>query len=294
MRLAAVTMQKNEDGLINHWLIYYASLCGGYEHLHIIDDASTSALVRQSLEDAASRGAHVYWDDDGKWRLEDKGRLASRIINDLAPGYDFYFPVDCDEFICLDEDGRPSLARDRICAELERSSPGRKALRIDTAFKNIPHSADVCRGETKKAVICGRGSAITLDTGFHLYNGRTKADTLPPGDLGTSRIAHVHFQYRPFLKAIAFAREKLKNRVPDFSRKRMENYTGGGFHLKPYFLISEDEYLAWFDHQPRIDISAEFAALGLDVPYSEPRPPLDLERWRQLLDPHNPAARRNT
>lgn len=288
MRVAAITMQKNETGMLRQWLHYYAGLCNGFENIYIFDDASDDPQVIDQLRFAVTKGTKVFWNNDRRWKLEDKGILVSNLMRELGTAYDWYFPVDCDELVCFDSGERPDLSRDAIVSEIVRASAGgHAALRIDSAFVNIPHTENIYRNTTKKLVIRGTGKNLTIDPGFHWYDWTKKRDQVGPDILAPSKLAHIHFHFRPFLMALRFAREKLKNRVVSFDKETMKNYSGGGYHLAPYFLISEEEYLSWFNKKESFSIKSEFDKLGLSVPYSESREPINEEELRILLDPVN-------
>lgn len=288
MRFAAITMQKNESGMLRQWLQHYARLCDGFENLYIFDDASDDNVVIEQLHCASAKGSKVFWNTGQKWKLEDKGKLVSNLIRELGTSYDWYFPVDCDELVCFDDGERPDLSRDAVINEIVRASAGgHVALRIDAAFANLPHTENVFRDTAKKLAIRGTGKVLAFDPGFHLYDWSKMTDRVGSNILAPSKLAHLHFHFRPFLLAIRFAREKLKNRVPSFDKQTIQNYSGGGYHLKPYFFISEDEYLGWFAKKNSFSVRSEFDKLGLSVPYSEPRKPIDAEDLRILLDPKN-------
>lgn len=150
MKLAAITMQKNEAGVLHQWLYYYAQLCGGFENLYIFDHVSDDEKVIEELLSASARGSHVIWDINRTWKLEDKGTLVTNLIKELGASYDWYFPVDCDEFVCFDDDVRPVFSRNAITNEIDRaSSQGHAVLRIESAFVNIPHTENIYRDKTK-------------------------------------------------------------------------------------------------------------------------------------------------
>src|SRR5258705_9836916 len=100
MKIAAIVMQKNETGILAQWLAYYALLCDGYENLFIFDDSSTDEKVVRLLHGASAKGSNITWNSDRKWNLESKGNLVSNLMQELHPRYDWFLPVDCDEFVC--------------------------------------------------------------------------------------------------------------------------------------------------------------------------------------------------
>ena len=289
MRLAAITMQKNEVGLLRQWLSYYARLCAGFENLYIFDDLSNSIEVIEVLRRAEAQGVRVFWNNEKSWTVETKGILVSNLIKELGKFYDWFFPVDCDEFVCVNGGGDlPLFSRADVVQEIRRASvDGKDILRIKYRFLNIPHTEDVFFTETRKVAVRGGGAHFTLDTGYHLYNWKTRTDKVSQDTIADSNLAHLEFHYRPFGDAIKFAREKLKFRVQDFREETMINYSGAGVHLAYLFSVSEDEYYANFANKERLSIAHLFNSLDLPVPYSELRTPLTPTELQRLRNPLN-------
>ena len=288
MRLAAVTMQKDEVGLLRQWISYYANLTG-YENLYIFDDCSNSAEVIEILRNAERLGVNIFWNSEKSWSVDTKGIMVGNLINKLSSHYDWFFPVDCDEFICVKGTGsQPLFSRDDVVREIRRASVGgHKILRIKARFINIPHTECVFHGETRKVALQSGGKPLKLDIGYHLYNYRINRDTVDENRITDSNLALLDFHYRPFSVALKCAREKLKFRVPDFEEGRMRNYSGAGLHLAYLFYVSEEEYYSMFSGKEALSVRHIFDSLGLPVPYSEPRRPLQPDELQVLRNPRN-------
>jgi hypothetical protein len=94
-------MQKNETLLLDPWIRYHASLLGS-EHIYVYDNGSSDTAVIQTLRDAEKSGVNVFWDytrqEDFLCNREELTAGLIRRLDEEHP-YDFYFPIDCDEFL---------------------------------------------------------------------------------------------------------------------------------------------------------------------------------------------------
>ena len=287
MRLAAIVMQKDESEILPVWLRYYASLCGGYEHLYVFDDDSTDTETLELLGLAEKEGVNIEV-SRGRWSHPEKGLLFSELIHRLGAAYDWYLPIDCDELVCAIVEGLPTISRAKIIQEIERAAiGGGSVFRIDTAFFNIPHTTTVYEQETKKVAVRATDEPIDIDAGLHMYDWWALRDTVPPDKIGPSMLGHIHFHNRPYPLALKMAREKLKFCVPDFKPETISAHTGAMFHLKWLFEIDERDYPNCFNPPNRIDISREFASLGLEIPYSGPPRLMTAAEKQALTDPVN-------
>jgi hypothetical protein len=272
MRFAAVVTQKDESGLLPEWLAYYSNLCGGWEHLYVFDDDSTHTDVIELLKGAEAKGATVQY-SRGRWQgLENKGALISNLLRQLGTAYDWYFPVDCDEFVCVDADGTPVISREAIEQEISRAATGgHQYLRINSFFLNIPHSSKVYwSAQGKKVVVRGTQMPINLDAGLHLYDWGSEKDTVEPELISSSRLAHIHFHHKPYHLALRTARQRLKGHIPDFSPETLLAYKGPSFHMKWLLEVSAAEYISFLRAQKQIDIGEAFSKLKISVPFQLP------------------------
>lgn len=96
-------MQKNEILLLDPWIRYHTNLLGS-DHIYVYDNGSTDTAVIKTLRDAEKGGMNVFWDYTRQDDFTNKGEIIAALIRrlDKERPHDFYFPLDCDEFLaCL-------------------------------------------------------------------------------------------------------------------------------------------------------------------------------------------------
>ena len=117
MKIACLMMQKNERILLEPWILYHGDLFG-FENLFIFDNGSTDEIVITVLQKYEKRGVNINRAYNSKSDFEGKGNLIADKIRSLdqCNYYDFFFPLDCDEFIaCHDIDGNIKLKPKKLC-----------------------------------------------------------------------------------------------------------------------------------------------------------------------------------
>lgn len=238
--VACVMMQKNEDALLRPWIAHHGELFG-YRNLHIFDNGSTSSSVLAELDEARARGVHVDMRFATACDYENKGFLLRDRILELeraSEGHiDFFFPLDCDEFVGTTDGGALSFHRADVLRALRRHVGEKGMLKISHALVNCAGVTDrfVVRAESK--CFCARGSLAELDHGSHHASSRFDVPDV------TTKIIYVHLRHKPFDMVREAAREKLKLRVKSFDEETLRAYTDGqGRHLPKYLLMSEQEY----------------------------------------------------
>ncbi|GEP07376.1 glycosyltransferase family 2 protein [Methylobacterium oxalidis] len=286
MRVALITMQKNEDRLLDCWIKYHGDIFGR-DNLFIFDNGSTSEEVKETLRTAACSGTNVSYAYPQPIDFERKGEIVAGCMQELRHRYDFFVPLDVDEFLDLETDMPFTADASSLMSEFERlKTKARRYFRIEKCYNNIPHSCYVKKGVTKKLIV-GSGEQFKLDNGFHLYDWLSGMDTVPGGVVEKCNFVHVHFHSRDFEGLLESAREKLKLRVPNFRGFTLANYTGHGLHVAPYFGMSPQEYSQRDSLDGAVDISQAWKMKGLgDVPFSgsSAHRVLSLE---EMLDPVN-------
>lgn len=269
MRVAAVTMQKDETELLDFWVAYHGKLFG-YQNLIILDNGSSRADTLRLLKDIERAGATVLAKND-PMDFERKGEVVSDIIESEKDNYDWVFPLDIDELVVLEVDGRLSTAREEIFAELDRAAAeGRPVLRVTRSYWNIPQTTGAYPLGFQKTIV-RTGSGIKLDMGFHLFSWDTRKPTIDAANFAQTGIGYVHLHNRFFPDLLAAARQKLRLRVPDFSRETLKNYRGAGRHICRYFELSEQEYYGSFP-EAKFDLGNLQRMAQLPIPYSSRAP----------------------
>ena len=87
------TMVKDEQDIIEEWLIYHGSLFG-YENIYIIDNFSEDQTYEILLKYQENKGINLSREKD--YLL--KSNYVSKLIENMED-YDIAYPLDADEFI---------------------------------------------------------------------------------------------------------------------------------------------------------------------------------------------------
>ena len=263
MRLCAIMMQKDEGDLLKAWRTYH-SLLLGVSNLYILDNQSHDERTLTELDAAEAAGVHVI---RGIAEYRKKGEVVSELICELTDDYDCFFPLDCDEFVGVIKQEAFSSEKDTLIASLHAAIERPCLLRVKKSIWNIPFSTGGYFKDMTKIVVAGLTN-VRLDHGFHLYNWSTQKSTVDESLIRPCDIGYLHFRNRPFPELLQSARQKLKARgVPNFDRKTLERYKGGGRHLIQYFFMSDREYMEQLP-RPTIDLKPYFDRAGLEVPFS--------------------------
>ncbi|MEP0177285.1 MAG: glycosyltransferase family 2 protein [Paraglaciecola sp.] len=268
-------MHKNEQELFPIWIDYYGKQFG-YKNIRIFDNGSDDYMLA-ILKAAAKKGASVDFGFSTSEDFDKKGTIIANKIRklDSKKVFDFYFPLDTDEFIGVKmEDGTISLEKEDIESELAQYVDSPDILMIHGGYDNHPSKKDtfVFKGGRKKCFFA-QGACKDLTTGFH----RAKANS--SDKIIKTNIVHLHIHYKPFDILQSHAREKLKGRVADFEAETLIKFKedkGKGQHLVDYLLYKdEDEYLSQFEQrfpvkkQYKIDaFSEKLNSLDIPTPYN--------------------------
>ena len=260
-------MQKNEDDLLRPWLAYHAYLFGP-ENLYVFDNGSDSDRCHAILDDFSRRGVHCDRSYASPAGFDAKGALVGDLIRQLdATGdFDLFLPLDCDEFVCLQQpDGAIVAERDAIRAHLAEFLGFRDVLQIRGSYFNAYPQPRRYYFFKERATLFTAGTIASLDRGFH--DGRWLASARQR----ETALVHLHYHNTPFALLLAHAREKLRGRVADFEPATLRAYHGDGAHLIHYFLMSEARYLANFRARDLVHIDAladRLAQLGFAEPFA--------------------------
>jgi hypothetical protein len=247
MKIALLMMQKNEVDLLEPWLAYHAHVFGA-ENLYLWDNGSTDATVRTTLSNWASKLGSLDENHSTGLDFRRKGILLGNKIKDLdsTGAYDFYIPIDCDEFlVALDESSVVSSSLSAIEAELGRHVAVKKALGIQTAFYNLPGREDYYWKSGYKKTFFVRGTFKDMDHGFH--EGRS---AIEPG-VEITNLAFMHFHHKPH----AQIQEHSKNKLMPYYDLSDEKLIEGLYEtnrLVRFMLDSEAIYLDRFKSMPSI------------------------------------------
>jgi hypothetical protein len=203
------TMQKDEDDILENWIIYHSKIVG-YENLYIIDNNSKHSSLK-ILEKYDK--INVYFKSDYKL----KGKYILELIKNNP--CDIAIPIDIDEFISIDDlpiypynennikkilnelNSLPNYSRYSFKYYLTSVND---KLYYNDPIKEIKKFTIVNNKHNNKKFFIQK-YLIDLDHGNH----HGKVTNLSTGEYYISKLVLFHYHYRGVLKLI----EKCKNDI---------------------------------------------------------------------------------
>lgn len=274
MKIRIITMIKNENDLALPWIKYHGSAVG-YENLIILDNGSTTEQTLLTLKLGAERGATIDYQYSTKAQYVNRGRTYVDIIQrmDAEDPADFYIPLDCDEFLSVERDGRVDCSLGALEEELSSYVKYPNPLVIHAGLDNHPHKAGYFRWALKqRKTFFAEGACAFLDHGFHVGRSRLSLDPI------RTKIVYIHYHFKPYDLLIEHSKQKLEHFTTDFSEKNMKKYVNDKkfcWHCAHHILRSREEYSRMFN-DPRFiefpEIRRQFELLGERLPFSSAAP----------------------
>jgi hypothetical protein len=259
-------MEKNENLLLTNWIHYHGTLFG-YENLYIFDNGSDNIEVKQDLARLAPQyGFNVDYSRSTKADFEAKGDLVVQKIRELenSSGYDFFVPLDCDEFVCVNKGEDVSFLKEDVIAELEKYRSSADALKIKGCYYNCYGRKDYYYYYDVPKTFFAAGAAGHLDVGYHDGTSRLSSNS------SDTAIKLMHLHNKPFRTVKAHAELKLKGRVRSMEPADLKAYRGPGQHLIRYFFMTEEEYMGSFPRDTALHIpnfALTLDRLGAALPF---------------------------
>lgn len=230
-------MQRDETLLLEPWLTYHGYMFG-FENLYVHDNGSQEPAVLETLARYERIGVTVaYGPRDGS-DFDAKGTLLADVIRkwDAGPQYDFAFPIDCDEFIALWENGTVSCRRNDIVEYLCHIRHRQAHFKVETNLFNIPgHPGWYWPQDGTKTFFASR-TLRHLDHGFHFGSVRNGAGVL------NTAITYFHFHFKPYAEFVRSARAKLAPYVDVDDVAALRSYAGPNGHLLEGLLGGQEAY----------------------------------------------------
>ncbi len=289
-QIACIIMMKNERTLLEPWLLYHAGLFG-LENLYLFDNGSTDQGTIAILRHYEEQGLRV----DRFFRTDkaygNKHGIVGSLIKSLDElgDYDFFVPLDCDEFIVLRDPESPngySCAPETINRYFDSigADEGR-VLMVDENLMNIPGRPGEYRRAPYSKTIYPKAAFVETDHGYH-----GGVSSRAPG-YRQLELSYVHFHFRPYEELVKFARQKLlmaltPEQIAD--PVALNAYRGPGFHMIGYLTNDAESYYNQFrfmrDTIKLPALTERFAELGMEPPFS--RFELPPEKARSLVVDH--------
>ncbi|AQS90229.1 hypothetical protein A0U94_03770 [Gluconobacter albidus] len=251
LQCACILMQRNEAELLEPWIQYHGTLFG-YENLFIFDNGSDNPQVKRLLREYEDQGVHVDRQFSRSEDYPDKGKILTECAMRLneTKRYDFFFPLDCDEFLALrTDDGKISCEFSKIKNYLKSVTPSQTTYHVTRNYLNIVGHPNYFQEHTYSKVFFNNNLIVPLDHGSHLTSSSI---SVTPSD-----IVYIHCHAKPFATILAHSRDKLRPWVDVNNPKALEKFEadqGIGWHLVKYLRMSEKEYLNIFNKKNAIYI----------------------------------------
>ncbi|WP_082171878.1 glycosyltransferase family 2 protein [Methylobacterium indicum] len=238
MKVLCVLAQRNEVACLEPWVRYHSYMVG-IENIHIIDNASDMPEVVEKIAEYERLGIHVTRIPPNT-DLALRGSYTAQVIQEIEAdnSYDFVFPMDCDEFLCvLDPAGNPSCDRRLIFNYLRGLSSQEGVFRIKAGLENINKVQErfIWRDHYVKVFFSGR-QCLNLDIGYHVGFPKNGAPVIH------TDIFYLHMQVRPYNMFRYLARQKLAPFVDPDDCEALKVHEGANHHLTHLYLKTEEEY----------------------------------------------------
>jgi len=248
LRIALIMMQKNETILLDPWLRYHEAMISA-QSIFVYDNGSSDPQTLRILKDAERRGVNI---NRQHMQLQDylaRGTIFAEHINylDRENPHDFYFPIDCDEFLACKLNGHLSCSRDELDRSLIDLIGNDKVLTIPSKYVNNPYRPNQY-SEIHRCKKCffAQGACQSLVDGFHA--GTSKAGS---GEKETD-ITYIEFHYKPYHEHHRLSKQKIEYLLPNPTRKTLAKYAKSqrsNYHAAAALLESEYTYLHSFKDQ---------------------------------------------
>jgi len=239
MNIAIIMMQKNELDLFPIWIKYHGELVG-YNNIYVFDNGSDE-YMESLLGKAEEKGVNIDRNHKTGYDFENKGNIIAKKIRELDKlniPHDFYFPIDCDEFIGVEkQDGEVSINRKDIVDTLMNYIKSPDILMIKHGFDNHPSKYSLFGRKGRRKCFFAQGSCRKLSLGFHTgkaYHSEKEVRT---------NIVYFHFHNKPIDLLKFHSLQKLENRVSNFLLPTLikhRNEKRRGSHLINHLLFKDE------------------------------------------------------
>lgn len=263
-RAAIFMMQKNEDEHLRPWLEYHSFLFGA-ENLYVWDNGSTSGRCLSILQEYERLGTKVDYSRTTGVDFRRKGVMMGETIKELDKSgcYDFYFPLDCDEFLAVETSpGNIRCDSAAIAKEFAGLKGEERALSVQWAYYNVLGHKDYFWRLPHPKTFFGFNTFKYMDHGYHV--GEAKAE-----GRRESRFVYIHYHYKPHAVIVEHSKAKLRPTVDIDNPEILQAEYKKGNRLAKFILESEEVYMQKFKtdnalYMPRVENF--FEAIGSRAP----------------------------
>ncbi len=255
LRPLFVAMQKNEGEMIFAWAKYHANLFG-VNSVVVFDNGSTCQNTLKFLNILSDIGVNIIKEFNEPIHFEEKGKILGDYFKYRRHEYDFFIPLDADEFLVVSTKDGFSCGKLDVKKELQKYLNSDYVLKIKSSYYNIPYSIKRFFLYDEDKVFFSSRSFASVDMGFHY------GSTINGFDEIKTNLMHIHLCHKPLWKVKQDALNKLKVRCKETD---LLKYAGPGQHLIKYFTMSEIEYEKYYgDGELLTTFSEATDTLGLN------------------------------
>lgn len=264
-RVACLMMQKDEGELLRTWIEYHRQLFG-LHNLFIFDNSSSDQITLNILNKFRRSGMSVNEMFPHPEAHTERGRIFGDLIKqlDTYQGFDFYLPIDCDEFVVF-KDSENSITADPkvIHQEFDKLLEQEQALGMDGTYYNILGRPDHFFDWPQRKTFFRRDTFQSMDNGFHEGISR-----LAPGKHETN-FRYMHYHHKPFDLLVEHSKNKLRAFFdPDDEEqlKAPENRN----RLTSFILDGEEAYMNKFKTDAGLYLPAfgqRLNQIGITMPF---------------------------
>ena len=250
IKLALIMTQKNESLFLEPWRIRYHVDLIDTSSIFIYDNGSTDSQTLTTLAAAENMGLKIDRNYNHQKDYYARGELFADLIKslDASNPHDFYFPIDCDEFLVCDIDGKLSCQRDYILVSLAPLVRDGKPLTIPHKYVDSPYHINRYSKITNcKKCFFAQGACEALSDGFH--EGKSKNGSQER----QAKITYIEFHYKPYADHMRLNAQIIDYLIPTLSRKNLAAYAKSkrsNYHAAHALLESEYSYRRYFANQP--------------------------------------------
>lgn len=237
-------MEKDEIDLIEPWLAYHSNLFSKKD-IFIFDNGSKNINHIIKLHQLREDGFNVIFDNYTSNDFRRKGEIFGEKIKkfDIQGDYEFLIPLDCDEFFCVEIDGKPCFDPSKIKEVLHQYVGEKNALSINSSYFNLLGVDNHfwrfdTRDNLQNKTFFAKQSFVWMDHGFH--TGRTKT-----GERVVTPFTFMHFHYRPYAYVGIHSKNKLRPYMDVENEKILADNKNN--RLVSQILSSEEEYMKKFN-----------------------------------------------
>lgn len=267
LKIALLMMQKNESFLLEPWTRYHEAITDAGS-IFLFDNGSSDPHVLSILAAAEERGVNVNREYCTHSDYMNCGSIFADWIQhlDAHNPHDFYFPLDCDEFLACRHQGSLSCDREVLDAVLTPLLNSRQVLTLPCKYVNSPYHPNRYSPETScKKCFFAKGSCKHLGHGFH------EAESQEGRAERTTEITYIDFHFRPYQECMRLSLQMVAPLLVNTSRRSIYDYSRTNrqnCHSAKALLQGEFTYYLHFLLQRDVVISNSlldrFTALGID------------------------------